>query len=129
MGAFALLAVGSVFLGYLGPSQRADALKPFRELPLHEIDALQPGELMIGLGADDSVMAFRPTEDQLAELRALDSSVYDSAMTSYHAELGVFFYWQRSTNFGCFVEHRPKDSHPYRSGWPGGFVGRCHDQS
>ncbi len=131
MAATAFLGLAAIFVGYLGPSEKANSLRPYSEYDLRLIQEMAPGEVIEDLGVDGFVVVFKPTADQWDELELLSTAVFDPSMTTYHEDLGVFAVWRIGTAAAgpCVLQHAPKGRFSHQPMWPGGFFDPCFDVS
>lgn len=131
MVASAILGFAVVFFGYLGPSEKANSLRPYSEYDLDLIRTMAPGEVIENLGVDGFVVIFKPTADQQDELERLSEVVFYPQITTYHDELGVFAVWGIGTSDAgaCVLMHAPKGHFSHQPRWPGGYFDPCFDVS
>lgn len=131
MAAAAFVVIASVLVGYLGPSEKANSMRPYSEYDLDLIRAMAPGDHIENLGVDGYVVIFKPTADQWHELEQLSDVVFDPEITTYHVELGVFAVWSIGTSDAgaCVLKHAPKGYFSHQPMWPGGYFDPCFDVS
>jgi hypothetical protein len=125
--------LGSVFFGYLGPSdestERTRTSRPFTDISAEEIQGLGPGDDKRYLVGDYVLGLYRPTDENWKDLEKMDGLVYSPEITTYFSELDLFIYWRHTPHCGIVVSHTRKGEDRYDEIWLGGYIDEPHAAS
>ncbi len=103
-----MVLVGFVYVAYvfsaaLRPSDRAEN----ESIILIELPELKPGVITTVSVANEKLFVLKPTEEQVAAIKALDPFVSDKWIDAYHENVGAYVYWAYSPKWDCPLEHKP----------------------
>ena len=136
IGMFAVVGlglIGSIFLGYLGPTaastEKTRLSRPFTEISAAEILAIGPGDEKRFLVGGYVLGLFRPTEEVWNDLRNLDDHVYSPEIATYFEEIDLFVYWRHTPHCGIVASHTSKGEDKYARNWLGGYHDMAHSSS